>query len=51
LELREIRSQHDVVDNDLLQAAAAGRLSPEQAGLLAQVVAAHSKALAKRRVA
>lgn len=47
-ELREIRSQADVVaaNNDLLQAAASGRLSPEQAGLLAQVVAAQSKALA-----
>jgi hypothetical protein len=47
-ELREIRSQHDVVaaNNDLLQAAAIGRLSPEQAGLLAQVVAQQGKALA-----
>ena len=47
-DLREIRSQHDVVDanNDILAAVAAGRLSADEASALADIVSAQSRALA-----
>jgi hypothetical protein len=47
-DLREIRSQHDVVDanNDILAAVAAGRLSADEASALADIVPAQSRALA-----